>query len=187
MQCIGGGGRGPYWSVCPATSFRFASPSGCSFTPTTALQPGARGGKTGHCFCTCPYSRSYGPRASGSKCAAAYKSIGSATGSTWAVSSAGSQRPGQPGPFGGCPIRPGNAEPPSASSSGAWAGSCSAGTLGHLHPLLGPLFARASGAPRQHRPIMPAMVLKILDFFADHLRGCWSSGCRELWVFGEVA
>ena len=54
-----------------------------------------------------------------------------------------------------------------------------AGPLEHLRPLLGPLFAWASGGPRFARPVLPAMILIIMDFLAEQLRGSRSSGCRE--------
>ena len=52
--------------------------------------------------------------------------------------------------------------------------------LEHLRPLLGPLFAWASGGPRHHRPLLPAMLLVISDFLAEQLRGSRTSGCREV-------
>ena len=54
-----------------------------------------------------------------------------------------------------------------------------AGAVEQLRPLLGPLFAWSIGGPRHHRPIVPAMIFAILDFLAEQLRGCRSSGCRE--------
>ena len=54
-----------------------------------------------------------------------------------------------------------------------------AGPLEHLRPLLGPLFAWASAGPRNLAPRLPAMLLVILDFLADQLRGCRALGCRE--------
>ena len=55
-----------------------------------------------------------------------------------------------------------------------------AGPLKHLGRLLGPLFATASWGPRHHCPLLPAMLLVILDFLAEQLRGCRSSGFREV-------
>ena len=54
-----------------------------------------------------------------------------------------------------------------------------AGPLEHLRPLLGQLFAWASGGPRIARPLLPVMILIIMDFLAEQLRGSRSSGCRE--------
>ena len=39
--------------------------------------------------------------------------------------------------------------------------------------------AWASGGPRFARPLLPAMILIIMDFLAEQLRGSRSSGCRE--------
>ena len=55
-----------------------------------------------------------------------------------------------------------------------------AGPLEHLRPLLGPLFAWASqGRNRHARPLLPAMLLLILDFIASQLQSCRAIGCRE--------
>ena len=55
-----------------------------------------------------------------------------------------------------------------------------AGPLEHVRPLLGPLFAWASAGPRFSRPPLPVLLVVILEFLAEQLRGGRVSACREV-------